>query len=76
MKKDSAAWRGLITAAQAIVAFFVGLIVVIWQVPGVPEVVITYTKEHLVQLLGLFGLSTGTTSFLFNLIFRKEVPTV
>lgn len=75
MKKDSALWRGTVTALQAVFAFLVGLIAVVWNVDGVPQAVVAYTQNNLPELLALFGLGTGLTSFLFNLIFRKNVPT-
>ena len=70
--QDSSTGRGIKTAVQAILGFFVGLIVVIWNVPGVPEAVVDYTKGHLVELLGIVGLSSGVASFIWNLL-RRDV---
>lgn len=73
MNQDSAAGRGIKTAIQAIIGFAVGLILVVWAVPGVPQAVMNYVQQHLIEVLLLVGLPAGITSFVWNL-FRKNVP--
>lgn len=74
--KDSAASRGIKTALQALFTFVVGLLVVIYQVPGVPETIINYTWQHLPDVLLSVGIpmtiGTGLVSFLYNVIFRRR----
>jgi len=72
MNKDTALMRGVRTAIQAIIGFVTGLVVVVWQVPGVPEAVVNYTSSNLVQLAGAFGISAGLVAFVWN-FFRKDV---
>lgn len=71
--QDSATGRALKTAVQAIVGFVVGLVVVVWSVPGVPHAVLDYMRTNVFQLALFFGIPAGLTSFVWNL-FRKEVP--
>lgn len=75
MNKDSAAARGIRTAIQAAIAFVIGLAVVVWQVPGVPQVVISYTTQNIAGLATSFGVSAGLVSFVWN-FFRKDVPNI
>ena len=70
--EDSAAGRGIKTAAQAIIGFFVGLVVVVWNVPGVPDAIVEYTKDHLGEILLLVGVPAGIISTVWNL-FRPSV---
>lgn len=80
IQKDSALWRGIITALQALITFVIGLIITIMNVPGVSDAVITYTQNHIGEVIVAFGIpmvfGTGIVSFLFNLWFRKDVKTV
>lgn len=75
--QDSATGRGLKTAVQALIGFVVGLVVVVWQVPGVPQAVVNYTQHHFVEILLSVGAPTavasGVTSFIWN-VLRKRVP--
>ncbi len=75
--KDSATQRGLKTVAQSAIGFIVGLIAVVWTVPGVPEAVLSYVQTNLVQILLTVGipsaLASGATSFIWNTVFRKDV---
>ena len=70
--EDSATGRGIKTAAQAIVGFCIGLVVVVWNVPGVPDAIVDYTKNHLWEILLLVGVPAGITSTVWNL-FRPSV---
>ena len=70
--QDSATGRGLKTAVQSIFGFIVGLCVVIWAVPGVPEAIISYVQHNIVQVLLMVGVPSGLTSFVWNFL-RKDV---
>ncbi len=75
---DSATGRGLKTAAQTgigtvLATAIFGLIVAIWQVPGVPEIVIRWLEDNVLLLATTFGASSGIVAFIWNL-FRKNVP--
>lgn len=71
-EQDSAVGRGVKTAVQAIIGFFFGLVVVVWNVPGVPGAVIDYTKQNIGQILMMGGLSAGFTSLVWNML-RRDV---
>lgn len=72
MNKDTALIRGVRTAIQAVIGFVTGLVVVVWNVPGVPEAVVSYTSNNIVQLAAAFGISSGLAAFVWN-FFRKDV---
>jgi len=65
---DTALVRGVRTVFQTIIGAFVGLVAVVWAVPGVPEAVTTYLSTNLVQLLLVVGIPAGLTSFVWNLL--------
>ena len=72
---DSATFRGLITALQALITFSVGLILAIWQVPGVSKAATDFVWVNGPTTLAAIGIpliiGTGIVSFLFNLLLRK-----
>ena len=72
---DSATYRGLITALQSLITFFIGLLLAVWQVPGVSKVAMDFVWNNAPQTLVAFGIplivGTGIISFLYNLLFRK-----
>lgn len=70
--QDSAIGRAGKTAIQAVVGFSIGLVIVVWAVPGVPDAVWNYIQGNLVQVLLSVGLPAGVTSLVWNL-FRKDV---
>lgn len=74
--QDSATGRGIKTAIQAICGFVIGLIIVVYKVPGVPEAVISYLQNNLFTVLLQIGvptaLSSGFVAFVWN-VFRKDV---
>jgi hypothetical protein len=76
---DSALIRGIRTTLQALLAFMVGLVLAVWQVPGVPEAVHTYISNNLPNTLLAFGLplalGTGLVSFLWN-VLRPSVKNI
>lgn len=78
--QDSATARGIKTALQALITFLVGLVIVVANVPGVTDAVVTYSKQHFIEVAVAFGVpfsvGTGLTSFLYNWIFRSDVKTI
>lgn len=72
INKDTAVMRGVRTAIQSLIGFVVGLIGVVWAVPGVPEAVSNYAGSHAVQLALAVGIPSGVAGFVWNW-FRKDV---
>lgn len=58
--------KGVRTALQTIVGALIGLVLVVWAVPGVPEAVIEYAKTNLVPLLLVIGIPSGFVAWLQN----------
>lgn len=62
--------KGVRTFFQALGGLFVGLVLAVWNVPGVPETVSAYVQANFVPLfLGLVtfvGLPTGVIAWLQN----------
>lgn len=76
-KQDSATGRGLKTGAQAGIATLVltaigSLAISVWNVPGVPDVVIKWAQDNAFQLAGGIGLSSGLVGYIWNLL-RSDV---
>jgi len=63
--------KGLRTAAQAIVGALVGLVIVVWAVPGVPAAVINYLSTNAIELLVSVGLPSGLVSWAWNVYEAK-----
>lgn len=72
MTKDGAIARGLRTAAQAIIGLVVGLVVVVWQVPGVPEAVTQYLQDNIIKLALAVGIPSGLAGYVWNLL-RSDI---
>lgn len=68
--------KGIRTSIQAFigftVTFFVGLITVVWAVPGVPEVVSNYLLSQFVPILLYFGVPAGAASGFAAYIWNKK----
>ena len=58
--------KGVRTALQAIVGALVGLVLVVWAVPGVPEAVTEYAKINAVPLLLAIGIPSGIVAWIQN----------
>lgn len=58
--------KGVRTALQAIVGALVGLVLVVWAVPGVPEAVTEYAKTNAVPLLLAIGIPSGIVAWIQN----------
>lgn len=75
INNDTARGRGFRTAIQALIGLFVGLVLTVWAVPGVPEAVTSYITSNISVILGIVGISsasTGVVSWIWNLL-RKDV---
>lgn len=79
INKDTPVARGLRSGINAIGGFFAGLVVVVWNVPGVPEAINKYLNDNTVGLLlalgvgtGLAGLAAGGIAWLWNTIRRNQ----
>jgi hypothetical protein len=58
--------KGVRTGIQAIIGSVVGLVLVVWAVPGVPEVVVNYLQNNWLPLLLLVGVPSGLVAWLQN----------
>lgn len=69
---DTALVRGVRTSIQAALAtlltFSVGCIFAVWNVPGVPDALLSYIYNNLPQCLMAIGLPTGIVSFIWNVL--------
>ncbi len=72
-QQDSSTGRAIKTFLQALIGFAIGLVLVVWAVPGVPEAVVQYVQNNFVQVLLTAGIPAGITSFVWNLS-RKNIP--
>jgi hypothetical protein len=70
MNDKTPAVKGLRTGLQAavgvLVTFLVGLVLAVWNVPGVPETVLTYVGDHLAQVLLVVGIPSGLVAYVQN----------
>lgn len=76
--QDSSTGRGLKTTIQAgagtlIVTAIINLLVSVWNVPGVPDVVLSWLQENIFKIAGSIGVSSGIVAFLWNLP-RRDIP--
>lgn len=71
MNKNLPKAKGFRTALQALGGFIVGLAVVVWAVPGVPDAVTQYLLENWLGVISSLGLSTGIFSGLLSLVQNK-----
>lgn len=59
---------GVRTFIQALGGLLIGLIAVIWAVPGVPQAMRGYLVDNAVPMLALFSVPSGVIAFLQNKI--------
>lgn len=75
MNKNTTIGRAVRTTIQSFIGFIVGLVVVVWHVPGVPEAVIQYTQNHLVIAVVSIGvpvaLVSGIVAYAHNFVEKK-----
>lgn len=70
MNRNTPAGKGVRTALQAIVGSLIGLVAVVWAVPGVPEAVAEYLKSNAVPLLLVIGVPSGLVAWVQNRLGR------
>lgn len=58
--------KGVRTGIQAIVGSVIGLIAVVWAVPGVPEAVVQYAQTNWLPILLTIGIPSGIVAFIQN----------
>lgn len=58
--------KGVRTGVQAVVGALVGLVLVVWAVPGVPEAVVNYATTNAVPILLAIGIPSGIVAFIQN----------
>lgn len=58
LNQDNSTARGVRTGLQTLIGLFVGLIVAVWAVPGVPDVIFKYFTDNILNAVALFGLPT------------------
>jgi hypothetical protein len=74
LNSDTAVWRGVRTAIQAMIGFVVGLVGTVWAVPGVPAAVNHYVEHNVITLALAVGIPAGIAGFIWNAL-RKGVKT-
>lgn len=77
-REDSVTGRGVKTSAQAgIAALLLGaiinLLISVWNVPGVPDVVLSWLRDNVLQIASVFGFSSGLVSVAWNLLARRNL---
>ncbi len=58
--------KGVRTGIQSMIGAVVGLIVVVWAVPGVPEAVVHYLQTYWLPILLGIGVPSGLVAWLQN----------
>ena len=58
--------KGVRTGLQSMVGAIIGLIVVVWAVPGVPEAVVNYLQSYWLPILLSIGVPSGFVAWLQN----------
>lgn len=71
-QQDSAVGRSLKTLVQSVSGFIIGLLIVVWTIPGVPQAVTQYTYNHIFEVLVMAGVPSAAISLVWNLL-RKDV---
>lgn len=74
INKDTAVWRGIRTGLQAAIGLFVGAVLAVWNVPGVPDALYTYVANNVVGALLSVGIPAGIAGFVWNAM-RRDVQT-
>lgn len=71
---NTPAVKGVRTFFQTLGGLFVGLLLAVWNVPGVPEAIVAYTKANFIPLfmtlLVIVGLPSGLIAYFQNRLGR------
>lgn len=74
-KANSATVKGLKTTAWsfigAVITLATGLWLAVGNVPGCSEAITDFGRTHLIEIAGLFGLSSGVVGFIGNMLNPK-----
>ena len=62
--------KGVRTAVQAVVGALVGLVLVVWAVPGVPEAVVAYLSDNAITVMLAVGVPSGIVAWVQNTLGR------
>ena len=68
MDKNTPTGKGIRTGLQAVIGSLIGLVAVVWAVPGVPEAVVEYAKSNWLPLLLTVGIPSGLVAWFQNRI--------
>lgn len=63
INKTTPAGKGIRTGLQAATGSLVGLVLVVWAVPGVPEAVTSYASANWLPLLLGIGIPSGIVAW-------------
>lgn len=73
----TAAQRGWRTLIQNVGGALVGLLLAVWNTPGVPETVVNYAQDNFVPLLlafvGLVGVPSAIIAYIQNKLEAKRL---
>lgn len=58
--------KGVRTGIQAMIGSIIGLIAVVWAVPGVPEAVVNYAQTYWLPILLSIGIPSGFVAWVQN----------
>lgn len=58
--------RGWRTLFQVLAGTFVGLVLAVWNVPGVPEAITSYARENFVPLFFQLGAMIGVPAAIIS----------
>lgn len=80
LTNNTASYKGVRTSLQAFAAFVVGLILVIWNTPGVPQNVTNYIRPYEMSFLLWLGVPTvfvsGLIAYITGKIAERQAPVV
>lgn len=72
VNKNTPEGKGIRTALQSMGGLLVGLVVVVWAVPGVPEAVTAYLTQNTITLLLSVGVPAGIIAWLQNVMEERR----
>ena len=58
--------KGVRTFFQSMIGAVIGLIAVVWAVPGVPEAVVSYLQTYWLPIILAIGVPSGFVAWLQN----------
>lgn len=67
----TSAQRGVRTFFQTVLASITGLVIAVWNVPGVPDVIVSYARENWLPLLLTFVGTISVPAWIIAYIQNK-----